>query len=383
MKLIKTNLPSDQFLHLPSDFQKPIADDLYQISDFEKNFCRVKLAPTNEIKKPVLKNLPKKLTSQARQTFKLIHDISKDLKEADELVNLVKATPDISDEVFVQALMFTTGKKSLIHWKLLLIICSLFVPNKEHSRYLSAYLVRNAIDDWAEIAQLCYIRLMHVTDTGVKPSQIPEQALSGTLKFGITIAEQMFHQRKSHPNLPLPHTLYRIVSVLQLKHCEQSEGVFREPGNKKVVDKLAEELNQDKDELEGSDVTVNDLASLLKKWFGDLPNPPVPFETLDALLMDSGENDFVDFTELLPRANQTSLMFLVGFLRSLLKHADKTRMDSKNLAMCFTPAIVRVADGEDKEKAKSIDKVAPAFVEALIKRWNTDQMYPIKDEFLH
>ena len=194
----------------------------------------------------------------------------------------------------------------------------------------------------------------------------------------------MYNQRDKYPNLPIPYTLYRIVTLLQNKSCQSQEGIFRLNGNMKLIDTLADDLNNDNDTLESPEKNpnLNDLASLLKKWIRDLPEPLVPFDKLKALETDAKDNSFIEFNELLTRANHASMMYLIGFLQSLLNYSDFTKMNEHNFAICFAPAIVRAPEDTDPKRIHLISDLGITYVETLILQWETSKLFPLKEEFL-
>ena len=378
----RSHLPRDEFIYLPSDFQR--ISSIYHLKDFQRDYCECDIFGESEPTFPVLSCTKRSLVKICGQTMKIVRGCRETLKDVEHLVQIMKNNADIVDEVFVQILMQTLQSKTQSIWKLFLIVCSLFAPSdKTIAKYIAVYFQRNASGDVAELAQLCYIRLLCVTDITKNVMSIPEEALSGKLKFGVTITEQMFGQRNTYPKLPIPFTLHRIISLLQKGGCEKFEGLFRLPGNKKVIDDVADKLNDGVDEIEASNLSVHDLASLLKKWIRELPNPIVSNETINALELDSNSNSFVEFTELLTRANQTSLMYIIGFLQSLIPHSNSTKMDPKNYAICIGPAIVRLPNGSSPQMISKFTDITVNFIVSLIYEWDTSPIFPLDESLLN
>lgn len=69
------------------------------------------------------------------------------------------------------------------------------------------------------------------------------------------------------------------------------EGLFRVPGNSVRQQALRELLNSDVEvDLHGGDYHPNDVASLLKSFLGELPEPLLTHRHFTAHLKIAGEN---------------------------------------------------------------------------------------------
>lgn len=393
-KKIKTVLPKDQFLYLPTRFEK--IGEQNPLAAFEEKYCQCRLVHSDAIYKPVLQktvadttNDQLNLNKLCVQSFKLITSCERDIKNCQQVCDLIKSSPSILiDDVFAQVLMQSTQPEANI-WKLFLIICTLYAPSDQIIPYLKSYfsVIANTPhyeENIKQLAILCFIRLSYVTSITKEIVNIPKDALSKKLKFGVSISEQMYNQREKYPNLPIPYTLYRIVTLLQTKSCQSQEGIFRLNGNMKLIDSLADDLNNDNDTLENPEknCNLNDLSSLLKKWIRDLPEPLVPYDKLKALEIDAKNNSLVDFNELLTRANHASMMYLIGFLQSLLNYSDFTKMNEHNFAICFAPAIVWAPENTDPKRIHLISDLGITYIETLIWQWDTSQLFPLKESFL-
>ncbi|XP_028975827.2 rho GTPase-activating protein 23 isoform X4 [Esox lucius] len=130
-------------------------------------------------------------------------------------------------------------------------------------------------------------------------------------------------------------------------------GVYRVPGNNAMVSSLQEQLNK------GLEINVteerwqdlNVISSLLKSFFRKLPEP---------LFTDDKYNDFIDANRLedsgdrmktmkklildLPDHYRHTLKFLVCHLKTVADHADKNKMEPRNLALVFGPTLVRTSE---------------------------------------
>ncbi|XP_020309420.1 rho GTPase-activating protein 23 isoform X1 [Oncorhynchus kisutch] len=130
-------------------------------------------------------------------------------------------------------------------------------------------------------------------------------------------------------------------------------GVYRVPGNNAMVSNLQEQLNRGLEinitEERWQDLNV--ISSLLKSFFRKLPEP---------LFTDDKYNDFIDANRLedsgnrlksmkklihdLPDHYHHTLKFLVCHLKTVADHADKNKMEPRNLALVFGPTLVRTSE---------------------------------------
>nr|XP_057917526.1 rho GTPase-activating protein 21-like isoform X2 [Doryrhamphus excisus] len=130
-------------------------------------------------------------------------------------------------------------------------------------------------------------------------------------------------------------------------------GIYRVPGNNAMVSSLQEHLNK------GFDLTtakerwqdLNVISSLLKSFFRKLPEP---------LFTDDKYHDFIDASRMevtndrlktmkklineLPDHHHHTLKFLVAHLKRVADHAEKNKMEPRNLALVFGPTLVRTSE---------------------------------------
>lgn len=137
-------------------------------------------------------------------------------------------------------------------------------------------------------------------------------------------------------------------------------GVFRIPGNLDVVNLLKQKYNdrfktRELKEMNGYSVlnkhrpapSVNDVASLLKLFFTELPEPLVPRYITDAMLeiasLNLRQEDECQYlgklVKRIPSPNRECLGLLVSFLRELCAFRKFNHMTANNLATCFVLSI--------------------------------------------
>jgi hypothetical protein len=134
--------------------------------------------------------------------------------------------------------------------------------------------------------------------------------------------------------------------------CLTTDGLFRKAGSSARQKKLREEIEVsdtlDHTSMEGLDVTLMalDCASILKQWLRELPEPLIPARLHEVFMkcynlptLEDKTNALVLCTLLLPPLHSASLACLIRFLSKVASNASSNKMDSKSLAIVFTPGL--------------------------------------------
>ncbi|XP_078804601.1 rho GTPase-activating protein 19 isoform X5 [Oryzias latipes] len=152
--------------------------------------------------------------------------------------------------------------------------------------------------------------------------------------------------------------IYQLVEFLS-RHLHV-EGLFRVPGNSVRQQTLKELLNGGADvDLHSGDFHPNDVATLLKTFLGELPEPLLTHRHFNAhlkiadmtLFDEHGNKTAVPNKErqiealqllflLLPQANRSLLKLLLDLLYHTAKLQDKNKMSAHNLALMFAPHVL-------------------------------------------
>jgi hypothetical protein len=408
-------VPNEDAPYLPSDLQRDIYK--FQMTEYARQFFREHRTHTfnrkcisfealtafqsEALNEPLLSALDQKSEKQAIQCFKWILNftgvdtVKNPAAIADKLVAALQTSPVLRDEVMFQLMKQTRQnpnpdwlKKT---WELFLIVVTFFPSTKNSEVWIKSHFSQNIRDDnWhiAQLAQFCYIRFSARCAIG-KPlesyppgyiQQIPAQFQSGRKQFGSSLYEQIWNQRRSVQKLPIPYILHHMSEHMLKKGCEETEGLFRLPGNLKKVDEMADETNRGRDAI--SAAPMNDIASLFKKWFRDLPDPVVNQDSIPLLREAWDTKDYKGFVDKLPRAHKLTLMYLIGFLQRLVKSEPVTKMGPKNMAIVFGPNIVQLNDNADASMIKLFADVAIEFLTTLVNEWDTSEIYPLNPDLL-
>uniref|UniRef100_A0A8W4FPL7 Rho GTPase-activating protein 19 n=1 Tax=Sus scrofa TaxID=9823 RepID=A0A8W4FPL7_PIG len=150
-------------------------------------------------------------------------------------------------------------------------------------------------------------------------------------------------------------------SLMSLKRKDlRVEGLFRVPGNSVRQQILRDALNNGTDiDLESGEFHSNDVATLLKMFLGELPEPLLTHKHFHVHLKiadlmqfdDKGNKTNVPDKErqiealqllflILPPPNRNLLKLLLDLLYQTAKKQDKNKMSAYNLALMFAPHVL-------------------------------------------
>lgn len=356
---------------------------------------------TEPFKQPLCKNVNKK--TQCKLAALIYKSILKYTKvrpsksaagTAESLVEIVQHSPELINEVYAILVIQMTNapQESLVRaLTLFLIMSTIFYPNPKLSPYLLAFIGKLALwngAEFAEMAQLCYIRLKARIQSGKSMldekindkliKNIPKQLNEHPLQFGASIYEIMWIQHRTQPKLPIPKILHLMCESLFQKNAQNVEGIFRLPGNLTNVQKLIQNANDGKEYIEGT--TIHDMGSFLKQWFRDIPGALLTNEELGRVISTKGSEAHIEIAESLPEPIKNVLKYLCGFLRKLAESKDVTKMDNANLAMVFGPNIIIMSD--NVQDTPKITSSSQQFLTSLINDWDVSSIYPLDESVL-
>ncbi|XP_028839411.1 rho GTPase-activating protein 24 isoform X3 [Denticeps clupeoides] len=134
-------------------------------------------------------------------------------------------------------------------------------------------------------------------------------------------------------------------------------GLFRQPGQATLVKELQEAFDAGEKPSFNSSTDVHTVASLLKLYLRELPEPVVPFVRYQDFLMcgkqipQERKQALLELRNLLyelPVANFNLLKYICQFLSEVQSYSSSNKMSIQNLATVFGPNILR-PKAEDPE----------------------------------
>lgn len=162
-----------------------------------------------------------------------------------------------------------------------------------------------------------------------------------TQQFGVKLSTI-----KSNYNVTIPPVVQQAVDYLRT-HALDSEGIFRWTANAQVLKEVQQKFNYGEtvDFDKNGDVTT--AAVILKTFLRELKEPILTFELYEPIMKLHGQDEERQLmevkrilTEELPDDNYIVLKFILDLLVEVAAHADKNKMTTQNLAICFGPNLI-------------------------------------------
>ncbi|KAI4899290.1 hypothetical protein NFI96_021592 [Prochilodus magdalenae] len=157
--------------------------------------------------------------------------------------------------------------------------------------------------------------------------------------FGKSLPDIMAYEKKLGPRL-VPMLVEKCVEFIK-ENALDEEGIFRLPGQENQVKHFREAFDAGERPSFPSDTDVHTVASLLKLYLRELPEPVVPWtqyqDFLDSSLMldattAAGREKLEKQISLLPKVNYNLLSYVCRFLFEVQQHSKVNKMSVENLA---------------------------------------------------
>lgn len=387
---------------------------------------------SESIKKPMIVTSDRHVKKEACEIFKLIQMYMGDRRaKADPLhVALEIATKGWSvqglrDELYIQLCRQTTENfrlESLARgWELMAICLAFFPPTPKFHSYLEGYIYRHMdpVNDTkvtqhmkallerntkkksklrkkpkpyveepdgvaiSTYAKYCYHKLQKAALTGAKKGlkkpnveeiRHAKNAVFSPSMFGSALQEVMSMQKERYPDRQLPWVQTRLSEEVLALNGDQTEGIFRVPGDIDEVNALKLQVDQWKVPTGLEDPHVP--ASLLKLWYRELEEPLIPHEFYEQCIAHyENPEAAVAVVHALPRINRLVLCYLIRFLQVFVQPANVaiTKMDVSNLAMVMAPNCLRCRSDDPRVIFENTRKEM-SFLRVLIQHLDTSFM---------
>ncbi|KAK2819277.1 hypothetical protein Q5P01_024838 [Channa striata] len=130
----------------------------------------------------------------------------------------------------------------------------------------------------------------------------------------------------------------------------QEEGLFRLPGQANLVKELQDAFDCGEKPSFDCNTDVHTVASLLKLYLRELPEPVIPFSKYEEFLScakllsrddEMGTKELRRLVESLPPVNYNLLKYICRFLDEVQSYSGVNKMSVQNLATVFGPNILR------------------------------------------
>uniref|UniRef100_A0A8C4QDL6 Uncharacterized protein n=1 Tax=Eptatretus burgeri TaxID=7764 RepID=A0A8C4QDL6_EPTBU len=170
----------------------------------------------------------------------------------------------------------------------------------------------------------------------------------------------------------VPHMVQKLVRYVELCGL-YTEGLYRKCGSANKARELREELDADVNGVILDAYQVHVVASVLKQWLRDLPDPLMTYEHyydfLRAVELPERKEQLrciYSIIEKIPQAHINLLERLVFHFVRVAQHEESNRMSPNALAIVLAPCVLRCPDSADPLRGvKEITK-ATACVEIIL-----------------
>ncbi|XP_033109265.1 rho GTPase-activating protein 24-like isoform X2 [Anneissia japonica] len=166
----------------------------------------------------------------------------------------------------------------------------------------------------------------------------------------------------------------------------KEEGIFRLAGRSSMIKTLQDSFDAgDKPDFDRERVDIHTVASLLKLYLRELPEPVIPWAHYDDIMNgirlylqnpEQGRKELIKQLALLPRTNYNLLRYMCDFLHSVSLHEEKNKMNVQNIATVFGPNIIRPNTDSPASLMQSTT-LSHKFVHLIIEKHK--EMFPPND----
>ncbi|XP_023801022.1 rho GTPase-activating protein 39 [Cyanistes caeruleus] len=331
----------------------------------------------------------------------------------------------LRDELYIQLCRQTTENfryESLARgWELMAICLAFFPPTPKFHSYLEGYIYRHMdpVNDTkvsrhlrhilartnqkkpklrkkpkpqseeipgvaiSTYAKYCYNKLQKAALTGAKKGlkkpnieeiRHAKNAVFNPSMFGSSLQDIVAMQKERYPDRQLPWVQTRLSEEVLALNGDQTEGIFRVPGDIDEVNALKLQVDQWKIPTGLEDPHVP--ASLLKLWYRELEEPLIPHEFYEQCISHyENPEAAIAVVHSLPRINKMVLCYLIRFLQVFVQPANVavTKMDVNNLAMVMAPNCLRCQSDDPRIIFENTRKEM-SFIRVLIQHLDTSFM---------
>ncbi|XP_013007429.1 rho GTPase-activating protein 24 isoform X3 [Cavia porcellus] len=199
-----------------------------------------------------------------------------------------------------------------------------------HESYLLMASTQNDMEDW--------VKSIRRVIWGPFGGGIFGQKLEDTVRY-----------EKRYGNRLAPMLVEQCVDFIRQRGL-QEEGLFRLPGQANLVKELQDAFDCGEKPSFDSNTDVHTVASLLKLYLRELPEPVIPYAKYEDFLScakllskeeDAGVKELAKQVKSLPVVNYNLLKYICRFLDEVQSYSGVNKMSVQNLATVFGPNILR------------------------------------------
>ncbi|XP_026703234.1 rho GTPase-activating protein 24 isoform X1 [Athene cunicularia] len=161
--------------------------------------------------------------------------------------------------------------------------------------------------------------------------------------------EDTVRYEKRYGNRLAPMLVEQCVDFIRQRGLKE-EGLFRLPGQANLVKELQDAFDCGEKPSFDSNTDVHTVASLLKLYLRELPEPVIPYAKYEDFLScakmlskeeETGLKELMKQVKSLPAVNYNLLKYICRFLDEVQSYSGINKMSVQNLATVFGPNILR------------------------------------------
>uniref|UniRef100_A0A8C9PTD3 Rho GTPase activating protein 24 n=1 Tax=Spermophilus dauricus TaxID=99837 RepID=A0A8C9PTD3_SPEDA len=161
--------------------------------------------------------------------------------------------------------------------------------------------------------------------------------------------EDTVRYEKRYGNRLAPMLVEQCVDFIRQRGLKE-EGLFRLPGQANLVKELQDAFDCGEKPSFDSNTDVHTVASLLKLYLRELPEPVIPYAKYEDFLScakllskeeEAGVKELAKQVKSLPVVNYNLLKYICRFLDEVQSYSGVNKMSVQNLATVFGPNILR------------------------------------------
>lgn len=159
--------------------------------------------------------------------------------------------------------------------------------------------------------------------------------------FGVPLSSLLTEDNK------IPVVIERLMSTIEV-YGMYTEGIYRKSGVSSKVRELKAKMEENHKEVIFEHYQVHVLASVLKSFLREMPEPLLTFECYENFITAANLSEtqdrvstLYDILKKLPKSNYDLMERLIFHLARVALHEEVNRMSSASLAIVFAPCILR------------------------------------------
>ncbi|XP_069979084.1 unconventional myosin-IXb [Penaeus vannamei] len=176
------------------------------------------------------------------------------------------------------------------------------------------------------------------------------------------------------PGEKIPGVIDRLITSIEL-YGLYTEGLYRKSGAATKVRSVKAHIERDADNVDFTDTPVHVLATIVKSFFRDLPEPLLTFDCYDPLLHATELQDpddqlqtILNIVKGLPKLNFDLLERLIFHMVRVALLEEHNRMSCNALAIVFAPCILRSQRSQTVQDSLNDIAKQTSVVEIIIAR---------------